>query len=55
MLIHIFFLIGFRTKVFVMLSWAWAYLTFRRGARLITGPQDRLLPPHDRAPDPPDW
>jgi len=50
MTIHIFFLIGFRTKVFVMLSWAWSYLTFRRGARLITGTQDRLLPPHERGP-----
>jgi NADH dehydrogenase len=37
MLIHVFFLIGFRNRVFVMLSWAWSYLTFRRGARLITG------------------
>jgi len=44
--IHILFLIGFRSKAFVMLQWAWAYLTFRRGARLITGAGDRLLPPH---------
>lgn len=50
MLIHIFFLIGFRTKVFVMFSWAWSYVTFRRGARLITGTPDRLLPPHDDSP-----
>ncbi len=35
--VHIFFLIGFRNRVFVMLSWAWSWLTFRRGARLITG------------------
>ncbi len=33
-----------------LLSWAWSYLTFRRGARLITGSQDRLLPPHAGAP-----
>ncbi len=51
MTVHILFLIGFRTKVFVMLSWAWSYLTFRRGARLITGSQDRLLPPHDEEID----
>lgn len=37
MLIHVFFLIGFRNRVFVLLSWAWSWLTFRRGARLITG------------------
>jgi NADH:ubiquinone reductase (H+-translocating) len=35
--IHIFFLIGFRNRVLVMLQWAWAYLTYQRGARLITG------------------
>ena len=35
--IHIFFLIGFRNRFFVLLGWAWHYLTFRRGARIITG------------------
>jgi NADH:ubiquinone reductase (H+-translocating) len=35
--IHIFFLIGFRNRVLVLISWAWSYLTFRRGARIITG------------------
>jgi NADH dehydrogenase len=35
--IHIFFLIGFRNRVLVILQWAWAYLTYQRGARLITG------------------
>ena len=34
--IHIFFLIGFRNRLFVILSWAWSYMTFRRGARIIT-------------------
>ncbi len=38
--IHIFFLIGFRNRVLVILQWAWAYLTYQRGARLITGPLD---------------
>jgi NADH:ubiquinone reductase (H+-translocating) len=36
LLIHIFFLIGFRNRVAVILQWAWSYLTFKRGARLIT-------------------
>jgi len=36
--VHIFYLIGFGNRVMVMLEWLWAYLTFRRGARLITGP-----------------
>ncbi len=35
--VHIFFLIGFRNRIVVMFEWAWAYFTFQRGARLITG------------------
>lgn len=35
--IHIFYLIGFRNRVLVLVGWAWHYLTFRRGARIITG------------------
>lgn len=35
--IHIFFLIGFRNRLLVILQWAWAYVTYDRGARLITG------------------
>jgi NADH dehydrogenase len=34
--VHVFFLIGFRSRVMVMLEWMWAYVTFSRGARLIT-------------------
>ena len=36
-LIHVSFLIGFRNRATVMLDWAWSYLTYSRGARLITG------------------
>jgi NADH dehydrogenase len=35
--VHIFYLIGFRNRILVMLEWAWAYVFFDRGARLITG------------------
>jgi NADH:ubiquinone reductase (H+-translocating) len=35
--IHILYLIGFRNRVLVMVQWAWAYLTYARGIRLITG------------------
>ena len=35
--LHVFTLINFRTRVLVMAEWAWAYLMFERGARLITG------------------
>jgi len=38
--IHIFFLIGFRSKVLVLFQWAWAYVTMQRSARLITGDSD---------------
>jgi NADH dehydrogenase len=40
--VHIFFLIGFRNRIFVFWSWFWTYLTFNRGARLITC--DQRLP-----------
>jgi NADH dehydrogenase len=35
--VHIYFLIGFRRRLLVALEWLWAYLTYQRGARLITG------------------
>ena len=34
--IHIYFLIGFRNRLSVLMQWAWAYLSFRLNARLIT-------------------
>jgi NADH dehydrogenase len=43
LLIHVFFLIGFRNRFFVMAEWAWIYFTYERGARLITGPVENLL------------
>ncbi|MGE3830727.1 MAG: NAD(P)/FAD-dependent oxidoreductase [Parvibaculaceae bacterium] len=36
-LAHIWFLIGFRNRLTVFLDWMWAYVTYQRGARLITG------------------
>jgi NADH dehydrogenase len=55
--IHILFLVGFRNKLLVLMNWAWQYVTFGRGARLITGrewPRKRgaaaTIPP---APDSP--
>jgi NADH dehydrogenase len=35
--VHIFFLIGFRNRFVVLFTWAWAYLTYDRSARLIVG------------------
>lgn len=37
LLVHIFYLIDFRNRVVVLFNWAWSYLTYRRGSRLITG------------------
>jgi NADH dehydrogenase len=39
-LVHIMNLIGFRNRVLVALQWLWGYLSFQRGARLITGSTD---------------
>lgn len=36
LLIHIYFLIGFKNRFFVIWEWAFSYFTYRRGARLIT-------------------
>lgn len=42
LLIHITFLIGFRSRLAVLLNWAFSYLTFGKSARIITGPSPRL-------------
>ncbi len=47
--LHLVFLIDFRSRVLVLFQWLWAYVTFQRGARLITGPVDGA-PPALRAP-----
>lgn len=46
--VHIFYLIGFRNRILVFISWAWSYVSFRRGARIITG-----QPPPEQTPDSP--
>ena len=35
--IHLLFLVGFRNKISVLMQWAYSYLTYKRGARIITG------------------
>jgi len=37
LVVHIFYLTGFKNRVLVVMQWAWSYLSFRRGARLIVG------------------
>ena len=48
--VHIFFLIGFRNRVLVLFEWAWSYVTFGRGARLITGEFSAEHPVNARPP-----
>jgi NADH dehydrogenase len=51
--VHIFFLIGFRNRVLVLIQWAWSYFTYGVGARIIT--QDvHLLPVRNQADCPPE-
>ncbi|HEX7437144.1 MAG TPA: NAD(P)/FAD-dependent oxidoreductase, partial [Caldimonas sp.] len=41
---HIYFLIGFRNRLMVMVDWAWAYMTYERSARVVAEPP---APPHE--------
>ena len=42
--LHIAYLIGFRNRVLVLIEWGWSYVTYSRGARLITGEVDHGKP-----------
>lgn len=46
--IHVFFLIGFKNRLLVLTEWAWAYFTFQRGARLITGNSESIVKRPDK-------
>jgi NADH dehydrogenase len=43
------FLIGFRNRILVMAEWAWAYVTYNHGARLITEPKQTATQEKPRA------
>jgi NADH dehydrogenase FAD-containing subunit len=49
-IVHIYFLIDFRSRITVAINWLWSFLTYKRGARLITGHQNstRNGPPISR-------
>jgi NADH dehydrogenase len=40
---HVWFLVGFRNRLSIVLHWAWTYFTFARSARLITGPLNHAV------------
>jgi NADH:ubiquinone reductase (H+-translocating) len=48
--VHIFLLIGFRNRIAVFLNWVWAWLTYGRGARLITGKPHTIAQAHQTSP-----
>jgi NADH dehydrogenase len=50
LLVHVFYLIDFRNRVAVMMEWAWSYLTFRRGARIIAEHREAPLTEVGRLP-----
>ena len=41
---HVWFLIGFRSRLSVTINWLWSYFTFHRSARLITGDEPFAAP-----------
>ncbi len=43
--VHVLFLVGFRNRITVVWDWFWAYVSFQRGARLITGISRSIIPP----------
>ncbi|MCL2447536.1 MAG: NAD(P)/FAD-dependent oxidoreductase [Polyangiaceae bacterium] len=55
LVVHIFYLIGFKNRLVVLIVWAWSYLTYRRGARLIAGytTTDALGALRSKTPQPP--
>jgi len=55
LVVHVYFLVGFKNRLLVVLHWAWSYLTFRRGARLIVerewrfgGHKDETIPVREK-------
>jgi NADH dehydrogenase len=49
---HVFFLIGFRNRLVVLMNWAWAYWTYQRHARVVFGdgaPHERAAPGNPQA------
>jgi NADH dehydrogenase len=52
LVVHIWFLVGFRNRLVVFINWAWAYLTYKQGARVITGKHDVPLPMQPVVPGP---
>lgn len=50
---HVFFLIGFRNRLVVLLNWAWAYWSYQRAARIILGTGEPAAAETNETPPPP--
>jgi NADH dehydrogenase len=50
LVVHVLSLIGFRNRLSVLAEWAWVFLTYERGARLITGEIHELQREHEALP-----
>lgn len=44
LMVHVYYLVGFRNRIIVLFSWFWSYITFKRGAQLITNKEWRSFP-----------
>ena len=53
LMVHIYYLTGFKNRLLVVLQWAWSYLTFRRGARLIVTKEWRFYGAEEEEEQPP--
>jgi NADH dehydrogenase len=53
LVVHLFYLIGFENRLLVMVQWAMSYLSYERGARLITGAWQAGAPAEIGSPRPP--
>jgi NADH dehydrogenase len=51
LIVHIFYLIGFRNRVAVVLEWIWMYVTFGRGARLIVPVEKECVTAETKQPN----
>jgi NADH dehydrogenase len=49
LLVHIYRLSGFRNRIIVLIQWAWSYMTFNRGARLIVGKEWQSYAPREKS------
>lgn len=50
-IVHVYLLVGFQNRLLVSLQWLWAYITFQRGARLITDEVEAPAAPPETRPD----